>query len=84
MASLNDINGTVLANACGPCIGQWRRASDETTNPNVIVTSYNRNFPMRNDGAPTTMNFNGSPEIITAFAIAGKLSFNPMTDTLLD
>ena len=84
MASLNDINGTVLANACGPCIGQWRRASDETTNPNVIVTSYNRNFPMRNDGAPTTLNFIGSPEIITAFAIAGKLSFNPMTDTLLD
>jgi aconitate hydratase len=82
MASLKAIGATVLANACGPCIGQWRRAQDEATKPNTIVTSYNRNFPMRNDGQPTTMNFIGSPEIVTAMALAGKLSFNPLTDTL--
>ncbi len=82
MQSLKDIDATVLANACGPCIGQWRRAQEETAEPNTIVTSYNRNFPRRNDGAPTTMNFIGSPEIVTALAIAGKLSFNPLTDTL--
>jgi aconitate hydratase len=82
MASLKAINGTVLANACGPCIGQWRRAQDVASVPNTIVTSYNRNFPMRNDGQPTTMNFIGSPEIVTAFALAGKLSFNPLTDTI--
>ncbi|MGH6893004.1 MAG: aconitate hydratase [Dongiaceae bacterium] len=82
MQSLLDINGTVLANACGPCIGQWRRAKEVATVPNTIVTSYNRNFPMRNDGQPTTMNFIGSPEIVTAMALAGRLSFNPLTDTL--
>ena len=84
MSSLRDINGTVLANACGPCIGQWRRASDATAQPNTIVTSYNRNFPRRNDGQPTTMNFIGSPEVVTAMAIAGSLSFNPLTDALTD
>jgi aconitate hydratase len=83
MASLKAIGGTVLANACGPCIGQWRRSQDEATKPNTIVTSYNRNFPMRNDGQPTTMNFIGSPEIVTAMALAGKLTFNPLTDTLI-
>jgi aconitate hydratase len=82
MASLKEINGTVLANACGPCIGQWQRARDASSVPNTIITSYNRNFPRRNDGQPTTMNFIGSPEIVTAFALAGKLSFNPLTDTL--
>jgi aconitate hydratase A / 2-methylisocitrate dehydratase len=82
MQSLKDINGVVLANACGPCIGQWRRAASETAKPNTIVTSYNRNFPRRNDGAPTTMNFIGSPEIVTALAVAGRLSFNPLTDSL--
>jgi aconitate hydratase len=82
MKSLKDIGGTVLANACGPCIGQWRRSQEETAKPNTIVTSYNRNFPRRNDGQPTTMNFIGSPEIVTAFALAGKLSFNPLTDAL--
>jgi aconitate hydratase len=82
MASLEAVGGTVLANACGPCIGQWRRSQDEATKPNTIVTSYNRNFPMRNDGQPTTMNFIGSPEIVTAMALAGKLSFNPLTDSL--
>ena len=79
--SLHKIESTVLANACGPCIGQWRRAR-EATMPNTIVTSYNRNFPRRNDGQPTTMNFIASPEIVTAYAIAGSLSFNPMTDEL--
>lgn len=82
MEALRAIDGTVLANACGPCIGQWRRAQEATVEPNTIVTSYNRNFPARNDGAATTMNFIGSPEIVTALAIAGRLSFNPLTDTL--
>ena len=81
MDSLHKIESTVLANACGPCIGQWRRAR-ETTEANTIVTSYNRNFPRRNDGQPTTMNFIASPEIITAYAVAGSLSFNPLTDEL--
>ena len=82
MASLLAIEGTVLANACGPCIGQWRRAKEAAGVPNTIVTSYNRNFPMRNDGQPTTMNFIGSPEIVTALALAGRLSFNPVTDSI--
>ena len=82
MDSLNKIESTVLANACGPCIGQWQRSREANTKPNTIVTSYNRNFPRRNDGAPTTMNFIASPEIVTAYAIAGKLSFNPLTDKL--
>jgi aconitate hydratase len=83
MRSLNDIGATVLANACGPCIGQWRRASTGEAAPNTIVTSYNRNFPRRNDGQPATMNFIASPELVTAFAAAGRLSFNPLTDTLI-
>ena len=82
MKALKTINASVLANACGPCIGQWRRAKEASAAPNTIVTSYNRNFPARNDGQPTTMNFIASPEIVTALAIAGKLSFNPLTDTL--
>jgi aconitate hydratase len=82
MAALERINATVLANACGPCIGQWRRAKEASAVPNTIVTSYNRNFPRRNDGQPTTMNFIGSPELVTAFALAGRLSFNPVTDAL--
>jgi aconitate hydratase len=83
MRSLKDIDAVVLANACGPCIGQWRRAKETVGVPNTIVTSYNRNFPRRNDGQPTTMNFIGSPEIVTAFALAGRLSFNPLTDPLI-
>ena len=83
MQSLKDISGVVLANACGPCIGQWRRATNVAEVPNTIVTSYNRNFPRRNDGHPTTMNFIGSPEIVTALALAGRLSFNPLTDSLI-
>jgi aconitate hydratase len=82
MQSLTGIGATVLANACGPCIGQWRRASEATEAPNTIVTSYNRNFPRRNDGQATTMNFIASPELVTTFAAAGRLSFNPLTDTL--
>ena len=83
MQSLTNIDGVVLANACGPCIGQWRRAKEATAEPNTIVTSYNRNFPQRNDGQRTTMNFIASPEIVTAMALAGRLSFNPMTDALV-
>jgi aconitate hydratase len=82
MQSLRDIEGIVLANACGPCIGQWRRAKEASAAPNTIVTSYNRNFPARNDGERATMNFIGSPEIVTALALGGRLSFNPLTDTL--
>ncbi len=83
LRSLNDINGVVLANACGPCIGQWRRAKEMMGVSNTIVTSYNRNFPRRNDGQPTTMNFIGSPELVTALTLAGRLSFNPLTDHLI-
>ena len=84
LEALRDAGATVLANACGPCIGQWRRSREASEHPNSIVTSYNRNFPARNDGQPTTMNFIASPEITTAFALAGRLSFNPLTDTLTD
>ena len=82
MESLTRIGGTVLANACGPCIGQWRRAQEMVGVPNTIVTSYNRNFPRRNDGQAQTMNFIASPEIVTALSLSGRLSFNPLTDTL--
>lgn len=82
MESLKDIDATVLANACGPCIGQWRRAKDMIGVANTIVTSYNRNFPRRNDGQAQTMNFIASPEIVVALSLAGRLSFNPLTDSL--
>jgi aconitate hydratase len=84
LASLVGIGATVLANACGPCIGQWRRAQQPAAEPNTIVTSYNRNFPMRNDGRASTMNFIASPELVTALALAGRLSFNPVSDALVD
>ena len=80
LRSLVDVGAAVLANACGPCIGQWRRSAPDE--PNTIVTSYNRNFRGRNDGHAATMSFIASPEIVTALAIAGRLSFNPLTDTL--
>ncbi|MPZ45341.1 MAG: aconitate hydratase [Betaproteobacteria bacterium] len=80
MQALEAIGGSVLANACGPCIGQWRRSA--TAAPNTIVTSFNRNFPARNDGQAATMNFIASPEIVTALALAGRLSFNPLVDAL--
>lgn len=76
--------GTVLANACGPCIGQWKRTDLEKDEPNAILTSFNRNFRARNDGFAGTMNFLASPEVVTAIAFSGKLSFNPATDSLVD
>jgi aconitate hydratase len=78
------MNGKVLANACGPCIGQWDRHLQDPNKKNTIVTSYNRNFAKRNDGFGSTHAFVASPEIVTAFAIAGKLSFNPLTDSLIN
>ena len=77
-----DIGGVVLANACGPCIGQWARHGAEKGEKNSIITSFNRNFAKRADGNPNTHAFVASPEIVTAFAIAGSLTFNPITDTL--
>ena len=76
------IGGVVLANACGPCIGQWARHTTDPNRANSIITSFNRNFAKRNDGNPNTHAFVASPELVTAFAIAGDLTFNPLTDTL--
>ena len=83
MDSLKDIGATVLANACGPCIGQWNRPELEKNEKNSIVTTFNRNFPGRNDGQRSTLNFIGSPEMIIALALGGKLSFNPLKDDLI-
>ena len=83
MASLLDIGATVLANACGPCIGQWNRPELEKDQQNTIVTTFNRNFPGRNDGKRNTLNFIGSPEMIIALALGGRLSFNPLKDDLI-
>ncbi len=82
MAALEAVGATVLANACGPCIGQWRRDEIKKGEKNTIVTSFNRNFPGRNDANPETLAFMGSPEIVMAFGLAGRLSFNPMSDAL--
>ncbi len=82
MNLLKDIGATVLANACGPCIGQWNRPELKRDEPNTIVTSFNRNFPGRNDGKRNTMNFIGSPELIIALSLGGSLSFNPLKDEL--
>jgi len=82
MESLRSIGATVLANACGPCIGQWSRPELRKGEQNTIVTSYNRNFPGRNDGKRETMNFIASPELVIALALGGNLSFNPLTDSL--
>ncbi len=76
------IGGTVLANACGPCIGQWKREDIKPGEKNSIVTSFNRNFPRRNDGNAETLAFMGSPELVTAMALSGNLLFNPLTDFL--
>ncbi len=78
--TLVQAGATVLANACGPCIGQWQRPELKAGEPNTIITSFNRNFPGRNDGRRETMNFIGSPELIVALALGGRLSFNPMKD----
>lgn len=80
---LREIGANVLANACGPCIGQWNRPEMKKGEPNTIVTSYNRNFPGRNDGRRETMNFIGSPELVIALALGGRLSFNPLKDELI-
>ncbi|AJM93337.1 MULTISPECIES: aconitate hydratase [Nitrosopumilus] len=82
MDSLKDIGATVLANACGPCIGQWNRPELDKDEQNTIVTTFNRNFPGRNDGHRSTLNFIGSPEMIIALSLGGKLSFNPLVDEL--
>jgi len=82
LTTLEGIGGKVLANACGPCIGQWARHDVGEGVKNSIITSFNRNFRARNDSNPATLAFIGSPEIVTAMAIAGKISFNPITDTL--
>jgi aconitate hydratase len=81
-AALDAIGGTVIANACGPCIGQWKRDDIKSGESNTIVSSFNRNFPARNDGNTATLSFIGSPEIVTALAFAGDLRFNPLTDTI--
>ena len=79
---MKSIGATVLANACGPCIGQWSRPELKQGEQNTIVTSYNRNFPGRNDGKRETMNFIASPELVIALALGGNLSFNPLDDSL--
>jgi aconitate hydratase len=84
LADFEKIGGVVMANACGPCIGQWARHTDDPTRANSIITSFNRNFSKRNDGNPQTRAFVASPEIVTALTIAGDLTFNPLTDTLLN
>ncbi len=82
LGTFAQMGGVVLANACGPCIGQWARHGAEKQEKNSIITSFNRNFAKRADGNPNTHAFVASPEIVTAMAIAGDLTFNPMTDTL--
>ena len=82
LKTFDSIGGVVLANACGPCIGQWARHIDDPNRKNSIITSFNRNFAKRNDGLASTHAFVASPEIVTAFAIAGDLTFNPLKDKL--
>lgn len=82
MKTLNDVGATVLANACGPCIGQWKRDDFKKGDVNTIVTSFNRNFRGRNDANPDTLGFIGSPETVMALGLAGRLDFNPITDEL--
>ena len=82
LADLESIGGTVLANACGPCIGQWKREDVPEGKANSIISSYNRNFRRRNDGRAETLSFIASPEIVIAYALAGRLSFNPITDEI--
>ena len=82
LGTFEAMGGVVLANACGPCIGQWARHTNDPTRKNSIITSFNRNFAKRQDGNPNTHAFVASPEIVTAMVIAGDLTFNPLTDTL--
>ncbi len=82
LADLEAVGATVLANACGPCIGQWSRPEEVTAVPNTIVNSFNRNFPKRNDGSPNTFSFVTSPDTVMAIALSGRLDFDPVTDTI--
>jgi aconitate hydratase len=82
LAALEEIGATVLTNACGPCIGQWKRDDIENGEVNSIVTSFNRNFKKRADGNPETHAFIGSPEVVMAYGLAGTLKFNPLADAL--
>ena len=82
MKTLREAGAIVLSNACGPCIGQWKREGMDSGKPNSIVTSFNRNFRRRNDGNPGTLAFIGSPETVIALAVAGRIDFNPATDEL--
>src|SRR5207249_4620574 len=82
LADLEAIGATVLANACGPCIGQWDRPDMDPSTPNTIINSFNRNFPKRNDGSANTFAFVTSPDMVIAYALAGTLDFNPLTDTI--
>jgi aconitate hydratase len=82
LADLEAVGATVLANACGPCIGQWARSKELLEAPNTIVNSYNRNFPKRNDGSASTLAFVTSPDTVMALALAGRLDFDPTADTL--
>ncbi len=84
LQTLTAVGGKVLANACGPCIGMWSRDDIKPGERNTIINSYNRNFAKRNDDNPNTLAFVASPEIVTAYALAGRLSFNPLTDTLVN
>ncbi|AEI37575.1 aconitate hydratase [Zymomonas mobilis] len=84
IANFEQVGAVIMANACGPCIGQWRRAGADKEPRNSIVTSFNRNFAKRNDGNPHTYAFVCSPEIVAAFAIAGSLTFNPLKDSLIN
>ena len=84
LTTFEKIGGLVMANACGPCIGQWKRHTDDPERRNSIITSFNRNFARRNDGNPNTHSFVASPEMVTAYAISGDLCFNPLTDFLLN
>lgn len=82
LAEFESAGAVIMANACGPCIGQWKREMDDPNRPNSIITSFNRNFAKRNDGNPHTHTFIGSPEVVAALTIAGDLCFNPLTDDL--
>ena len=82
LKDLKEMGGVVLANACGPCIGQWKREDKTEGKKNSIITSFNRNFARRNDGNADTHAFIGSPELVTAMALSGRLSFYPLTDTI--
>lgn len=82
LADLEAVGATVLANACGPCIGQWERSKEVTDVTNTIVNSFNRNFPKRNDGSANTLSFVTSPDTVMAIALAGRLDFDPTTDTI--